>query len=226
MTDFEEVEDPGEIDQLLGRSSALVQRSASGVFGLRRVLGWQAVPKESQLFFGAIDRELLAGACASIGLQELYAVALEPDPRRARSSVCKLPASPSGLARLNRECSGFNYLVCPSDLSFVVICSTDEFLVYAGSPQFLERTLGTSLPNALGAFREFAQAPHWRAEERNMLLTVANRPQDSGGASRWEAFDRDAGAIRPHRGLPPSPPRPRREAPRLRRGAGAVRGGA
>jgi hypothetical protein len=174
VTEFEEIGDQETVVRLRDKSSALVRRSADGVFGLRRVLGWQAVPKESQLFFGLHDRQMLADACADLGLHALYAIALEPDPRRVKSSVCRIEPSPSGLAHFSRECSGFNYLLCPPDFTFVIICSTDEFLVYAGLPSFLEGSLGASVLDTVKEFRSFAQASHWGKQERAMLLSVAD----------------------------------------------------
>ena len=169
---FEELREPETVEPMLALTRGIVRRSAQGDFELRRVERWLAIPKESQLFLGRDDQERLAAVFQSLSRTVVYAIALEEDPRHRGAPVCRVRATAAGLKEFNRECSGFNYVLCPEDGALTVVCSTDDYVVFAGPPELVAPAVGGDLRQAVNEFGSFALAAYQSRRGRALYLSI------------------------------------------------------
>lgn len=136
-----------------------VRSAASGGFELARSPGRHALPAASRSHFGPADETRIAESFQIEHHCLLYAVPLEPCPDQW--PVYSMPATAEGLQGFQRACAHFNYALCTPDALSLVLCSTDDFLVYAGTRTFVERCVGADEASAFNAFFEYAADPSW-----------------------------------------------------------------
>ncbi|REJ97675.1 MAG: hypothetical protein DWQ35_01430 [Planctomycetota bacterium] len=137
---------------------------------------WSAVPVESGSHFDDADMNRLASAIGKSGAQRLNAFLLENIRDVPEHLV--LEASVDGLQEFNRTCAHFNFAICPDDLSFLVICTTYDYFVIAGSRDFVESALGTAISTARDRFDDFA-SDEGDEEPTSVLHQIASRYKEA-----------------------------------------------
>jgi hypothetical protein len=131
--------------------------------------GWIVVPVEKGRHFEEDDAARTARAMRGFGYEQCYAVATEPmddDPH-----AYSVPATRDGLIDFSRTTAGLNFILIPQDLSFAVLCTSEDYNLYAGSRDFVELALGTDVDSARAQFREIAADEWWQGR----LLQVSER---------------------------------------------------
>jgi hypothetical protein len=167
---FSAVSDAALADELLQVLGKNVRRSPGGMFELLRARGRHALPAISSAHFGREDEARIAEAFQHEQHGQVYALALEPLKNHER--VFFASSTSDGLREFQRTCSHFNYALSAPDASAMVICTTDDYLVYAGSRPFVERCAGAGEAAALQSFREYADDPMWPQNLRRHLQSV------------------------------------------------------
>jgi hypothetical protein len=143
---------------------------------------WVAVPVESASHFDGDDARRLAAALAEANIQECFAVATE---ELKGSHICyRVPATVDGLLAFSWECGSFNFALVSHDRSFVVLCTSDDYFLVAGSMAFVSRAVGGDLARARASFEQFAQDASWPAAVRDALLLVSQKYRPFDGSQR------------------------------------------
>src|SRR5258708_4268116 len=119
--------DPNEVSYCMALTRPILESPGhlSETWLMKR--GWVAVPAESALHFDDGQASLLATAMQMAGCSVCFAVAAEP----LQNFPCcfRVKASQKGLLAFSRECSHFNFVLIPGDLSFVVLCTVFDYFV-------------------------------------------------------------------------------------------------
>ncbi|HEX8337818.1 MAG TPA: hypothetical protein VF621_13870 [Pyrinomonadaceae bacterium] len=173
MTEFVPIFDPVEAR----RAAAAARRLVDGPWHLSAEAlargGWEAVPVEKGRHLEEDGARALARALTEAGHGHCYAVAAEP--LGEHPSVYRAEATAEGLLKFSEECAGLNFVLLPPDASAAVLCTTEDYNLYAGPPAFLRRALGRDTEAARAAFREYASDEWWEGR----LLEVARRYGDA-----------------------------------------------
>jgi hypothetical protein len=173
MTEFDPVFDPSEVRVVTARAKRLV----AGPWDLDTEqiarAGWVAVPAEKGRHVEEEEAPALARAMRDAGHEYVYAVATEP--MGEHPSAYRVGATAAGLLKFSDECFGLNFVLVPADASFAVLCTTEDYNLYAGPADFVRRALGTEIEAARAAFREYASHEWWEGH----MLEVARRYGDA-----------------------------------------------
>jgi hypothetical protein len=167
---FQSVESEPDIKAAQQRASALVRRTPPGSFTLSKVAGWTALPVESAMHFGTVHMERMLSALAAARCAELWAVALED--LGEYPSVYRVAASEAALREFNGQCGALNFVLLPQDSRFAIVCTTDDFFVAVGPPEFASRLAGASVELAFEQFRLFASGAGWNDRERAFFRSI------------------------------------------------------
>lgn len=134
---------------------------------------WLAVAVEKGRHFEEPEAESVSQALRSEGITEIFAVATEP--LKESSSCYRVAATKEGLLDFSRECAGLNFALTDEDLSFIILCTSEDYNVVAGLRRFVEVALGSDLDTARKKFRDFASDEMWDGR----LLAVAEEYERS-----------------------------------------------
>jgi hypothetical protein len=159
-----------EAAAVAARVDAVLRRDTGGQFTLTRPSGWIAIPIEGSSHLSRPNIERFATAFRSLGVEEVYAVALEL--RGEIEPVRRFPASEAGLDAFNRDCGHFNHALTTAEVVALVICTTDDYLVVCGPEHFVRLAVGADPKSTLEEFRQYATTPGWTPPVRNMLESV------------------------------------------------------
>ena len=162
--------DASEIELAMRNTSRLVERAEDGRFAVLRVAEWCAVPDQRTLHASRINRDLFARAFRESGHDSVWAVALEP--LASEPLVYTVDATLEGLKEFSHHCSHFNYALVPPDQSWLVVCTTDDYLLLVGKIEFLFRILGCSISDAYAEFRKYGARTGWSENERAFFESV------------------------------------------------------
>jgi len=134
---------------------------------------WVVVPVESGLHFDERDAERIAWSARRANQATLRAVLLE----KLKDVEDNVPvkATKEGLLAFNKQYGHFNCVLVPPDFSFAIVCSTDDYYLVAGRPDFVRSAFGVEISEASEKFAEFARNEAWSAEDRARLLGVHAR---------------------------------------------------
>ena len=119
----------------------------------------QKAPGISTAHFTREDEVRIAQAFQETGQEMVYAVALEP--LKNMPAVIQVSTTQEGLREFQRHCSHFNYVLSTSDARGMVVCTTDDYLVYVGDRTFVESCAGSTEAAALRLFLEYADSAAW-----------------------------------------------------------------
>jgi hypothetical protein len=161
--------DPRQAEAVAHQLGELLVRSTDAIHKLIRRGDWVAVPTQNSCHLSQYDCERLVEAYRSVGQEAVWAVALED--LGPESLVYRVETTEEGLWEFSHKCGLFNYTLCSRDMSSLVVCTTGDYSVYAGSPQFVGRATGGSLQEVFERFwaycvdwkdpiPEFADFPH------------------------------------------------------------------
>ena len=134
---------------------------------------WEAVPVQSASHFNKKDAELLAKAAHFFQTTECIAVATEQ--LENMTSSYRVEMTQDGLLQFSQECAHFNFVLAPEILTFVILCTVEDYYLVAGPPEFVTRALGMSIKDAREEFLAFANDKYWSASVRKNLRSVAKR---------------------------------------------------
>jgi hypothetical protein len=165
-----------EIEAIRRFTEGLVHREPPGFFTLRKCANWVAVPVESAMHFGAVHIQWLLSAFELRPGTTLWAASLEP--RGGEPTEYRLPASQAGLLAFNRECGQDNFLLAAQDGFSAVVCTTDDYFVLTGPPDFVAAAAGGSLAGAFKTFQAYVELPVWDGRARNVYRTVLEALRD------------------------------------------------
>jgi hypothetical protein len=174
------------------RMCEVTTRSKDGVYTLVRKEDWVAVPTQNSCHLNKGDRERLAVTYADVRQDAIWAVAMEELLQEPR--VYRVRATEEGFAEFSYRCGLFNYALCSQDLSSLVICTTDDYTVYAGSPEFVGRATGGSVQEMFEGFRAYcaefrtASAKQYAWLEGVRLALLEDYPNAKPGD--WVQFPR------------------------------------
>jgi len=170
MSDFEPVyHDAAEVQRVKAQVNDLVDAPWHLKTEALARRGWIAVPAEKARHLTEAEARALARTLREDGLEHCYAFATEQTG--IHTSVYRVEASVAGLLKFSGECAGLNFIVVPADVSCAVLCTTEDYNVYAGTADFLRRALGTDIDAARTSFLEYASDEWWEGR----LLEVAQR---------------------------------------------------
>ena len=130
---------------------------------------WLAVPVEKGRHFEEPAAETVSRALQDIGCNECFAVATEL--MGGYPSAYTLPPTKEELIALSVECAGVNFALIDENLAFTILCTTEDYNLVAGPPDFVETAVGMDIKTARRAFRHFASDEWWEGR----LLEVADR---------------------------------------------------
>lgn len=134
---------------------------------------WTVVPVESAMHFDERDAAAISHAANSMGVRNLTAILLEQlkyvDDHRA------VEATKDGLLGFSQEFSHFNVALLPNDLTFAVVCSTDDYFLVAGPHSFIEIATGMTVNEAYATFEEYASDDTWSASVSSFLVGILDR---------------------------------------------------
>lgn len=150
----EVVDDPAIVTEVRTRTSRIALRRADGRYLLTRISGWVALPAESSSHLSRANAAALPEAYRILGADRVYAVEMEG--LSGVPPVLQFDTSESAFRRFNWLCGGFAYALLPLDFSSLVVCTTDDYLVVAGEPQFVRVALAMDEEQAFAAFRRYA----------------------------------------------------------------------
>lgn len=136
---------------------------------------WTAVPVEKGRHFEEPDAESVSGALRAIGCAECYAVATES--MGEYPSAYRLAPTKEDLLAFSDECAGLNFVLIDKGPSFAILCTSEDYNVVAGPPDFVTTALGMSVEAAREAFRDFASDEWWEGR----LLLVAEKYERLSG---------------------------------------------
>lgn len=151
---FVPVSDPTVAEDIFDSTWRHVRRGPDGAFELLKVPERIAAPGISNAHFSPQDEGRIAEAFRKHASAVFYAVVMEP--LRRPVPVFRGSASRAGMHAFQKSCAHFNYVVRAPDISALVICSTDDFLVYAGSSAFVETCAGGSVAASVRSFLDYA----------------------------------------------------------------------
>jgi len=161
---WEAVTDTLTAERLALRGKELVYATDKLQFLLKRVPGRVAAVAESGSRLTATNIERLVEAFGD--QEEAFAVGLEK--LRYVAPVFRMRPSEAGFEGFNHACSHYNYSICAGDFSAVVVCSTGDFFVYAGSPRFVRSALGQDLSDSFSTLDNYIR--RFPTEDSRLML--------------------------------------------------------
>jgi hypothetical protein len=170
--ELETISNAKERTSLRARCQQMIESSALLSKTFLNIHKWIAVPVESALHFNDSDAQTISKAILQVGIKCAFAIATENVEESI--SYFKVPMSSEGLLAFSKQCSHFNYIICPSNEFFAILCTVDDYFLVAGPESFVVDATGMSVSDAYRAFRDFASNSDWPRETRLRLLTVSD----------------------------------------------------
>lgn len=96
----------------------------------------------------------LAAAMRSCGYDECFGVSTEP--LKGMETHWQVTAEVEDLIDFNRKTRMFNFALVPQDGTFLVLCTVDDYFIFAGPGEFVRKACDGDLAAARKAFREYA----------------------------------------------------------------------
>lgn len=173
---FDPVVDPTLTTKLRAYVALVLERPGFLSRAWMRERNYLAVPVESGMHFTDQDIANILVACRKLGLETAYATAAEE--LWEFPPFWRLSLDEHGLNRFNFECASLNFMVAPEGLEFVLLCTSDDYFIVAGTRSFVEVVTGTSLEEADRRFRDYAEVA-WGGTDQERLFAVADYYSDS-----------------------------------------------
>jgi hypothetical protein len=86
--------------------------------------------------------------------------------------VFSVAATVEGMAAFQEACGPFNYALCSRDVGAIVVCTTDDYVVYLGTEEFVEGCLGERASEALQTYRAYVESFEGMPGMQEMLEAV------------------------------------------------------
>lgn len=136
---------------------------------------WVAVPVEKGRHFEEEEAKTISHTLLLFGYTECFAIATEPMGNYPRCYL--VPPTKEGLIDFSKECAGLNFVLIPENLSFAILCTSENYNIFAGPSDFVEKAVGTDIATARIKFREVASDEWWEGR----LLKVARKYEEISG---------------------------------------------
>lgn len=161
----------------VNEAMVLIRDVVDGLWGLKTswivAHSWAVVPVESASHFDESDAEHLSNALSQIGCRECLAIATEPLENTALSYTVE--TTKEGFLEYSRETTALNYVLVPAEPSFAILCTSEDYYLVAGPPEFVTTAVGSSIEAARIRYLKFADDQLWPESERKRLLAVAEK---------------------------------------------------
>lgn len=133
---------------------------------------WVVVPVESASHFTQEDCRQLAQAMPD-SVKFIYPVPIEDlnDP----PDLTRIGCGVDDFMEFDSRCTHFQYALIPDTLSFLIVCTTDDYYLVVGTKEFVEAAVGASLESAIEKFREFVDDEIWSGKKRMELLSIVKK---------------------------------------------------
>ncbi len=143
-----------------------------------RSRNWAVVPVESGSHFISEDAELLSQALHAIDCLECLAISTEP--LNPEDMCYRVPTSKAGLFDFSKKLGFLNFALVSEDVSFIILCTVEDYYLVAGQADFVTRAVGKRLQGARRDFFKFATA--WKDDVmQKYLLSVYKRYEPFNG---------------------------------------------
>lgn len=173
---FNALSSEAEAASIYSRMSSVLQPIPKG-FRLTKKAGWAAVPLERSMHLSPPLQVRIADEFTAMKLDFFYAVAFEL--RDSLVPVYRVRSSAVAVAEFNKECGQFDYVLCPPDISAIVLCSASgDYIAVAGGLAFIEAVAGTDLQRAYENFTEHAAHPGWTPSEHRFFESLMSTLRD------------------------------------------------
>lgn len=169
VTDLQVISDPILVRSLQSKVESIVDGPWHLKSSLMRNGNWIAVPVEKGRHFEEAQADAVSDALQAVGCTECFAVATEPTGEYP--SCYMVAPTKEGLLAFSWECAGLNFALIDGNPSFAILCTSEDYNIVAGPPDFVETAIGSDIQSARRAFRDFASDEWWEGR----LLTVADR---------------------------------------------------
>jgi hypothetical protein len=169
MTDFAVVRDTRVIDAIDARLAGMLDPPWHLHLAACQARGWQVVPREKGRHFESNDAALVVAAAAKANTTRCYARAAEPTGEYP--GCYQFAPLLGGFLAFADECATLNFAIVPDPFAFLVLCTSEDYNLYAAPVELLEILLGSNVPDARARFRAYAADPWWKGR----LAAVAKR---------------------------------------------------
>ena len=169
MTDFAVVRETQLIEAIDSRLGGLIDPPWHLHLPACQARGWQVVPREKGRHFEEAEAALLVAAALKTNVSRCFARATEPTGEL--TGCYQFAPLMSGFLAFTDECATLNFAIVPEPFSFLVLCTSEDYNLYAAPLELLEVMLGSNIPDARAKFRAYADDPWWKGR----LLAVAKR---------------------------------------------------
>lgn len=180
MRHFSKVEDPETIQRMVVLIEAAVRDDWSDLkIDWLKSRGWIGFPVPEDHFpryEPAEEVHRIAEVLGVLGVTRLLAVNLDL-PVSDPGYCWEGEATADGLMALANELGPFYFVVTNEDVSFVILCTKNEYHIVSGPPAFVSHAVGGNLDAAKADFVEQA-ATTWGGSDEAYLLDVLDRYED------------------------------------------------
>lgn len=167
----EGLSDPQLITQLEKKSRELLDENADLLMEWVTHHGWIVVPTESEVTLR--EAEWISNACQAYGYDECFAIITEPDP--ISFNCYRLSTSKMGILHASYQAESNHYLLMPADQGFAILRPFGLYSLVAGSNEFVEMAVGSTVETARKIFWDFANDSAWPERDRQFLTAVSNK---------------------------------------------------
>ncbi len=134
---------------------------------------WSIVPTESASHFNEITATQLANAVTDFGYNQLFAVITENV--KNYPPCFQVSATTEDLLNFSWECGFLNYVLFPSDKSFIILCTINDYQVVAGSSEFVKAAVSMDVIAAKEAFKVMALDSSQPVWQKKIFMEVLRR---------------------------------------------------
>ena len=121
------------------------------------------------------DAEWLSNACSAYNYKECFAVITETEP--LDFACYKFLTTKKGIINTSYKCNSNHYLMLPEDQGFAVLDPFGLYYLVAGSKDFVEIAVGSTIETAREMFWDFAADTSWQEADRSFLTQIARKYQ-------------------------------------------------
>lgn len=158
------------LHQIQASVQSIVYRSDNNLLLLHKKDDWVVVPVESAGHLDESEQKRLIHVVQEQSLPTLFAVVLEP--LVAVPSVVRVPPTLESLRAFNRDYGHFAFALVPPDVSWIVLCTTDDYVLVGGTEAFVVQALGEDIQESLARFSLFATDTNLPEPLREYLQVV------------------------------------------------------
>jgi hypothetical protein len=169
------IEEP-RLSKLHASVAGLVKRTDQARITLSKEDDWVAVPVQGAAHLGEAQVQHLHEAWRELGCRVAFAVLLEP--LRGVPDASESDTSLDGLNMFNRDFAHFNVALYTPTPKAIVICTTDDYFVVAGTEKFVTLAVGGAISDAYARFAIFGSEAGWSEKERAFFSSILTALRD------------------------------------------------